>query len=114
VVEAKVAALGVHISRGVTSHGVALNVNTDLSFFDLIVPCGIASKPVTSMQKELGHAVLMQDVSHSLSRNFGLVFASQILWLDSLDALLGTNIGVPMTVPENLRNIHGEEDSAWG
>jgi lipoyl(octanoyl) transferase len=94
--EAKIAALGVHISRGVTSHGIALNVNTDLSFFDLIIPCGITSKPVTSMQKELGHPVPMQDVAHTLSRNFGLVFESQILWLDSLDALLGTNIGVPM------------------
>jgi len=49
--EAKIAALGVHISRAVTSHGLALNVNTDLSFFDLIVPCGITTKPVTSMKK---------------------------------------------------------------
>ena len=110
--EAKIAALGVHISRGVTSHGVALNVNTDLSFFKLIIPCGITSKPVTSMQKELGRVVPMQDVAHALSRNFGIAFESQILWLDSLDALLGTNIDVPMTVPENLRKIHGEEDSA--
>lgn len=108
--EAKIAALGVHISRGVTSHGLALNVNTDLSFFNLIVPCGITSKPVTSMQKELGRAVPMQDVAHSLSRNFGTVFRSQILWLDSLDALLGNNLGIPMHLPENLRKIHGDED----
>ena len=111
--EAKIAALGVHISRGVTSHGVAINVNTDLSFFNLIIPCGITSKPVTSMQKELGRVVPMQDVAHTLSRNFGVVFQSQILWLDSLDALLGTNIGVPMKVPDSLRKIRGEEDSAW-
>jgi lipoyl(octanoyl) transferase len=111
--ESKIAALGVHISRGVTSHGVALNVNTDLSFFNLIVPCGISSKPVTSMQRELGRALTMQDVAHAVSRNFGLVFQSQILWLDNLDALLGTNVGVPVKVPENLRKIHGEEDSAW-
>ena len=89
--EAKIAALGIHISRGVTSHGVALNVNTDLSFFDLIIPCGITSKPVTSMQKELGRVVPIQDVAHTLSRNFGIVFESQILWPESLDALLGTN-----------------------
>jgi lipoyl(octanoyl) transferase len=111
--ESKIAALGIHISRGVTSHGVALNVNTDLSFFDLIIPCGITSKPVTSMQKELGRELAMQDVAHALSRNFGLVLRSQVLWLDSLDALLGTNVGVPMRVPENLRRIHAEEDSAW-
>lgn len=108
--EAKIAALGVHISGGVTSHGVALNVNTDLGFFDLIVPCGIPSKPVTSMQKELGRAIQMEDVAHSLSRNFGTVFRSQILWLDSLDALLGNNLGLPMQTPENLRKIHRDED----
>jgi lipoyl(octanoyl) transferase len=110
--EAKLAALGVHISRGVTSHGVALNVNTDLSLFSLIVPCGISSKPVTSMQKELNRAVPMLEVAHSLSRNFGTVFASQMLWLDSLDALLGNNLGIPMKMPESLRKIHGEDDPA--
>jgi lipoyl(octanoyl) transferase len=111
--DAKIAALGVHISRGVTSHGVALNVNTELSFFDLIVPCGITSKPVTSMAKELGHIIPLEDVAHALARNFGLVFSSQILWLDSLNALLGTNLGIPMKVPENLRKIHSEDDTAW-
>jgi lipoyl(octanoyl) transferase len=110
--ESKIAALGVHISRGVTSHGVALNVNTDLSFFDLIVPCGITSKPVTSMSKELGRSVPLQEVAHSLSRNFGTVFNSQILWLDSLDALLGKNLGVPMKTPDELRRIHREDDPA--
>src|SRR6185312_10588826 len=108
--EAKIAALGVHISRGVTSHGIALNVNTDLSFFNLIVPCGITSKAVTSIQKELGRSIPIQDVAHSLSRNFGTVFHGQILWLDSLDALLGNNLGVPMQPPENLRKLHGDED----
>jgi lipoyl(octanoyl) transferase len=111
--QAKIAALGIHISRGVTSHGIALNVNTDLSFFDLIIPCGIVSKPVTSMRKEVGRNIPLQDVAHRLSRNFGLVFRSQILWLDSLDALLGENVGVPMRPPENLRKLRGEDDSAW-
>ena len=109
--ESKIAALGVHISRGVTSHGLALNVNTDLSFFNLIVPCGITSKPVTSMQKELGGAIPMQEVAHALTRNFGTVFHSQVLWLDNLNALLGNNLGVPMRPPENLRQLHGEDDS---
>jgi lipoyl(octanoyl) transferase len=111
--EAKIAALGIHISRGVTSHGIALNVNTDLSFFNLIVPCGIASKPVTSMQKELDRALSMQDVSHALSRNFGVVFQTQMLWLESLDALLGQNLGVPMKVPEEIRKLHGEDEATW-
>jgi lipoyl(octanoyl) transferase len=111
--DAKIAALGVHISRGVTSHGIALNVNTDLTFFNLIIPCGIESKPVTSMQKELGRAIPLQDVAHALSRNFGSIFTSQILWLDNLDALLSKNLGVPMKLPENLRKLHSEDDPAW-
>jgi lipoyl(octanoyl) transferase len=110
--EAKIAALGVHISRGVTSHGIALNVNTDLSYFNLIVPCGITSKPVTSIQKELGREVLIEDVAHVLSRNFGTVFHSQMLWLNSLDALVGDNLGVPVQPPSELRKIHGD-DTAW-
>lgn len=110
--EAKIAALGVHISRGVTSHGLALNVNTDLSFFDFIIPCGITSKAVTSMHKELNRELAMQDVAHTLSRNFGMVFHSQMLWLDNLEALLGNNLGVPMTIPKDLRRLHGEEDTA--
>jgi lipoyl(octanoyl) transferase len=108
--ESKIAALGVHISRGVTSHGFAMNVNTDLTFFDLIIPCGITNKPVTSMAKELGRELPMQDVVHSISRNFGQVFSSQILWLETLDALLSNSLGVPMRVPEELRSIHKEED----
>jgi lipoyl(octanoyl) transferase len=86
--EAKIAAIGVHISRFVTSHGFALNVNTDLSYFNLIVPCGITSKPVTSMQQELGKPLDLNGVAESISRNFGTVFSSQMLWVASLDDLL--------------------------
>lgn len=111
--QAKIAALGVHISRGVTSHGFALNVNTDLNYFNLIVPCGITTKPVTSMAKELGHEVVMQDVAHSISRNFGMVFGSQILWLETLDALQGQTVGVPMRLPTELRQVHEEDDTTW-
>ena len=111
--EEKIAAIGVHISRGVTSHGFALNVNIDLDYFNLIVPCGIASKRVTSMMKELGEPVALQEVAHSVSRNFGVVFQSQMLWLDSLDALLGNSVGVPMRPPAELRELHDEEETFW-
>jgi lipoyl(octanoyl) transferase len=111
--EAKIAAIGVHISRAVTSHGFALNVNTDLDLFDLIIPCGISAKPVTSIAKELGRQVSLQDVAHSISRNFGTIFGSQMLWLENLDALLGHSVGVPVKPPEELRQLHKEEDTFW-
>jgi lipoyl(octanoyl) transferase len=109
--EAKIAAIGVHISRGVTSHGFALNVNTDLDYFNLIVPCGIAAKPVTSLAKELDKQLVLQEVAHAVSRNFGVVFNSQILWLETLDALLGHAVGVPLKPPPELRKLHKEEDT---
>ena len=71
--EAKIAALGVHLSRWVTSHGLALNVTTDLSHFGLIVPCGL-TQPVTSMERVLGRSVGLRAVSRSMGRRFGEVF----------------------------------------
>lgn len=108
--EAKIAAIGVRISRSVTSHGFALNVNMDLSYFSLIVPCGITIRPVTSMQKELGRDLDLSAVAQSASRNFGSVFASQMLWVETLDALFGNSVGVPMKAPDELRQLHGEDD----
>ncbi len=70
----KIGAIGVHISRWVTSHGFAYNVSTDLRFFDLIVPCGIAGRKATSLEKLLGRAVDPQAVKPVLARHFGEVF----------------------------------------
>jgi lipoyl(octanoyl) transferase len=110
--EAKIAAIGIHISRSVTSHGFALNVNPDLTYFNLIIPCGITAKPVTSMQKELGKKLDMIAVAESISRNFGTVFSSQILSVETIDALLGHTVGVPMKPPVELRQMR-EEDTFW-
>src|ERR1035437_9910689 len=97
--EAKIAALGVHISRGVTTHGFALNVGTDLDFFSLIVPCGLTNKPVTSMERELQKRLTLGDAATAASRNFGRVFHSQMLWLESLDDLLGAGSAGPQPGP---------------
>ena len=70
----KLGAIGVHISRWVTSHGFAYNVATDLRNFDLIVPCGIAGRKATSLEKLLGRAVEMSDVAPRVVRHFGDVF----------------------------------------
>ena len=109
---AKIAAIGVHISRGVTSHGFALNVNTDLSYFDLIVPCGLAAKPVTSMANVLGRAVAMEEVAQAAARNFGSVFGREVAWAKSLDALAGRDADVPLRLPEELRRLRGD-DTTW-
>lgn len=75
----KVCAIGVHLSRWVSSHGLALNVDTDMSFFRYIVPCGLA-KPVTSM-RELGSAASRNEIMASMVAHFGQTFSLDIEWL---------------------------------
>jgi lipoate-protein ligase B len=74
----KLGAIGVHISRWVTSHGFAYNVATDLRNFDLIVPCGIVGRKATSLEKLLGRAVKLSDVAPKMARHFGDVFGLEM------------------------------------
>ena len=76
--ERKICAMGVRCSRWITMHGFALNVNTDLSYFGGIVPCGIQNKQVTSIAKELGSELSMEEVKRKLARNFGIVFDAEM------------------------------------
>jgi len=76
----KIASIGVAVRGGVTMHGSALNVNTDLSYFSLIVPCGISGVRVTSMQEILGRELDVEDVARSYARNFGEVLGAEIVF----------------------------------
>jgi lipoyl(octanoyl) transferase len=98
VQEKKIAALGIHVSQGVTSHGFALNVTTDLRDFDLIVPCGITDRTVTSLELEaqptgdLSRQPTMENAINSMARNFGRIFERQMVACDSLEDLLAASI----------------------
>ncbi|HYE24132.1 MAG TPA: lipoyl(octanoyl) transferase LipB [Clostridia bacterium] len=112
--ERKIAAIGVHVSRGVTSHGFALNVTTDLDCFNLIVPCGL-TKPVTSIELETGERPSLDEVMTHASRNFSDVFRSQVLWLDSIHDLIPAAEAAPppqdtpAQPPAELRRMHGDD-----
>ena len=74
----KICAMGIRTSRWVTMHGFALNVNTDLSFFDYIIPCGIADKSITSIEKELGAAIDIQEVIKKFKKYFSRIFETDM------------------------------------
>ena len=82
--DAKIAAIGVKISQRVTTHGFALNVNPDLSYFDHIVPCGMPDAPVTSMARELSKEVSVEQVIPVLAKCFGDAFEMGMNWTDSV------------------------------
>jgi hypothetical protein len=65
------------------------------------------------MRQELGKPLDLNTVAESISRNFGTVFSSQMLWVDTLDALMGRTVGVPMKPPAELRKVHKDDETTW-
>ena len=96
--EEKLAAIGVHLSRWVTSHGFAYNVSTDLRYFDLIVPCGIAGKRATSLEAVLGRRVETREVAPRIAAHLGALLDLTFEPVDrgELDALLGATQEQPV------------------
>ncbi len=93
--ERKIGAIGIHVSRGITSHGFAFNVTTDLRDFALINPCGITDRPVTSLALEIARQPVdlraelpsLEDLAHQAARQFGMVFGEQVLAVENLQLL---------------------------
>ena len=126
----KIGAIGIHVSRGITTHGFAFNVTTDLRDFELIVPCGIRDHAVTSLKNEiLAHdsqlpedAPSLEAVAHLAAREFGLVFEEQVLAVESLaalrmqaDAAAVAKPGfpaedTPLQVPAEIQRLTGKKE----
>lgn len=119
--ERKIGAIGIHVARGITSHGFAFNVRTDLRDFQLINPCGITDKPVTSLEREVPEGVdlpALEEIAHQAARQFGQVFGQQVLAVESLDALRAQAAAnerfpaedTPLAVPSEVERLHGGPD----
>jgi len=120
--ERKIGAIGIHVSRGITSHGFAFNVTTDLRDFQLINPCGITDKPVTSLEREIPQGVSLpglEQIAHQAARQFGHVFGQQVLAVESLDALRAQAAATkrempaedtPLRVPAEVERLHGDPE----
>jgi len=117
----KIAAIGIHVARGITSHGFAFNVTTDLRDFNLIVPCGITACPVTSLEKEAADSTFLFDlesVAHRAAHHFGQVFNEPIAFVENLDALRALAQSAPefpaedtpLTVPPEIERLRRAKD----
>ncbi|MFZ1086209.1 MAG: lipoyl(octanoyl) transferase LipB [Terracidiphilus sp.] len=117
--ERKIAAIGIHVARGITSHGFAFNVSTDLRDFELIIPCGIADHAVTSLEKEiksLEDLPGLEAIANQAARCFGQVFGGQVLAVESLEELRAQAESAqprfpaedtPMQVPGEIERLMG-------
>jgi lipoyl(octanoyl) transferase len=109
--EKKIGAIGVHVSRGITSHGFAFNLTTDLRDFQWIVPCGIADREVTSLELEIpdpSQLPTLPQLADVAARHFGQVFGEQVLAVESLEALRENatpQLGVPMQIPDEVQRL---------
>jgi lipoyl(octanoyl) transferase len=102
--EAKIAAIGIHVARGVTSHGFAFNVTTDLRGFALINPCGITGCPVTSLACEVANPETLpslESIAHQAARQFGVVFNEQVVAVEGLAALRAQAESAPRAPSES-------------
>jgi lipoyl(octanoyl) transferase len=116
----KIGAIGIHVSRGITSHGFAFNVTTDLRDFQLINPCGITDRPVTSLEKEVADPAILpgpEKIAHHAARQFGLVFGQQVIAVEDM-ATLRTQAQLvapqaqdtPLQVPPEVKRLRGTVD----